>query len=120
DFHVTGVQTCALPISFPQGKGHLVPIGAIHPPLPGVLALRHGPALPPRRRVVHLDGRAAGATQGRDPQDELVPVVRPRARARLAREYARLDDLQEAVLGSRSADLRLSRMWHLRGYRVGT
>ena len=39
----------------------------------------------------------------------LVPVVRLRARARLAAEHARLDDLQEALLRPRAADLRLRR-----------
>ena len=36
-----------------------------------------------------------------------VPSLRPRARARLAGAHGRLDDLQEALLGSRAADLRM-------------
>ena len=36
-----------------------------------------------------------------------IPGVRLRARARLAPEHGRLDDLQEALLGPGAADLRL-------------
>ena len=67
--------------------------------------------------------KAAGRRQpplpdhgGRRP-DPLDPVVRLRARARLAAEHARLDDLQEALLRPRAADLRLPRVRHVRRHR---
>ena len=47
----------------------------------------------------------------------LDPVVRLRARARLAAQHAGLDDQQEALLGAGAADLRLRRLWHGLGRR---
>ncbi len=78
---------------------------AVPPPLPGLLALRHRPRLPAGRRVVHRHGRAAPADDGRHPPDQLGAKLRPGARARLAGAHGRLDDLQEALLGSGAADL---------------
>ena len=80
------------------------------PPLPALLALRHRAGLPPGGRVVHQHGRAARDDDGRHPPDPLDPRVRPGARAGLAAQHARLDDLQEALLGSGAADLVLRRL----------
>ena len=101
----------------------LLPPGAVHAPLPALLALRHAAALPRRGRVVHLDGRRSTtsraseltaeekATQpalpdhGRRRPHPLDPGLRLRARARLAAHDGRLDDLQEALLGPGAAHL---------------
>ena len=53
---------------------------------------------------------------GRRP-DPVDPVVRLRARARLAPQHARLDDLQEALLRPGAADLRLPGVRDVRGHR---
>ena len=99
-----------------QAQGHPLSRPGLHAPLPGLLALRQRARLPPRRRVVHLDGRAAGPHRRGDEEDPLDPGVRPGARARLAPEHGRLDDLQEALLGPGAADLRV-RVRQRRGHR---
>ena len=118
----------------PQARGSLLPARDDRPPLSALLALRHAARLPPRRRVVHQHGSAvrpaardadhgAGRRQpalpdhGRRRPDPLDPGLRLRARARLAPQHARLDDQQEALLGTGAADLRLRGVRHGRGHR---
>ena len=91
----------------PAGKGAALPRARLHPPLPDLLALQDRARLPAGGRVVHLDGRHARADDGDHPPDPLDPRVRPGARARLAAQHGRLDDLQEALLGPGAADLRV-------------
>ncbi len=121
----------------PQGEGRPLPRARLHPPLPSLLALRQRARLPPGRRVVHLHGRAEGrypgprgarkprrshrpAQQDRrsDEKGALDPRVRRGARDRLAAQHARLDDLEEALLRPRPADLRVPRLRQLRGHRL--
>ena len=118
----------------PRAARVLLPPRAVQPPLPALLAVRDAAAVPPRRRVVHLDGRglrrpARAADQGagrREPalpdhggrgRDPVDPGLRLRPGARLAPQHARLDDQQEALLGPGAADLRLRRVRDGRGHR---
>ena len=86
-------------------------------PLSVLLALQQRTGVPGGRRVVHLHGRAAPHHDGDHPQGALDPGVRAGARARLAAQHARLDDLQEALLGPGAADLDLRCVRQLRGGR---
>src|SRR5690606_40336637 len=80
DFHVTGVQTCALPIYLSRGGDlevlFLGKVGEAH--LPVLEALRrHGAELRPRTMPLHFRGEAARETVARlrlgaKPQDLLV------------------------------------------------
>ena len=58
------------------------------------------------------------ADDGRHARDPLDPRVRPGARARLAAQHGRLDDLEEALLGPGAADLRVPSVRPLRGHRL--
>src|SRR5206468_9742708 len=74
DLIVTGVQTCALPISVPR-----------------LLALPRGDRLPRRRRVVHLDGGAAPkAPRGRR-EGHLASACGREAHGELASQHGRLE-----------------------------
>ena len=92
-----------------RAKGVLFRARAVPASLPALLALRHRAGLPPGGRVVHQHGRAARHGHGRHAPDPLDPRIRAGARAGLAAQHARLDDLQEALLGPGAADLVLRR-----------
>src|SRR5690606_41004138 len=94
-FHVTGVQTCALPISGPAaGPGRVLAV-----PAPGHAAVGRARARPGQTRAVgpHESGRLAGP-DGRRPPGAARAVLRPDARAgadvlrsgerRVGKEYA--------------------------------
>ena len=87
----------------PSRKGRVLPAGAVLAPLPRLLEVRLRAGVPARGRVVHLHGRPAPPDSGRHPEHSLDPVVRSRARAGLAAQHGRLDDLQEALLGPGAA-----------------
>ena len=55
----------------PEGQGALPPSRVVQPPLPGLLALRHGACVQAGRRVVHLDGRAAQPDRARHEERQL-------------------------------------------------
>ena len=79
--------------------------------LSALLADRRRTGLPARRRVVHQHGLAGGDQGCHDSRSTGCPtaIAGPGPRARMAHEHARLDDLQEALLGPRAADLGQSR-----------
>ena len=72
---------------------------------------------------ISMDGEVAGTPMTRDRSsrrraDPLDPRVRRGARARLAAQHGRLDDLEEALLRPGAADLRVPGLRHLRGHRL--
>ena len=88
-------------------KGLLLAVEKYPHKLPALLALQDRTALPPGGRVVHQ--HEAGATRSwRSSRTGDVPArvdQRQGPRAGLADEHGRLDDLEEALLGPRPADL---------------
>ena len=94
-------------------KDRLFATEQLRPPLPALLAVQDGAAVPPGGRVVHQHGAAADEEGFRG---DIMKVVEPGdvparvdqrqgPRAGLAPEHGRLDDLEEALLGPGAADL---------------
>ena len=88
----------------------------LSPRLPALLALQVGARLPPGRRMVYPHGLARPHRAHR--ADHPLDSARGRSpRTRLAAQHARLDDLEEALLGARTAHLGLQRVRTLHGHR---
>src|SRR6266705_2519109 len=101
----------------PGAKRGALPPTELQASLPNLLALQDRTDLPPGGRVVYLNGSTALRDHGYRAPDHLDPCLWPGARAGLAAQHGRLDDLQETLLGPGAAHLRLPEMRYLRGHR---